>query len=1154
MHRKRCAFLLKIAVICALFAVRGAAISGSAAPRFSFHHYGAESGLANATVLALYQDKTGFLWVGTESGLYRYEGSFFRQIDANDGFPCLAEVGGIVESDDGALWVLGCNHLYRSWRGHFELVPYGDIIKDSLQGMTAEGVGALVASHDGILQATGKRDTNGHLELRVYPLPASVRNKSMRGLYRNGETLWFGCDQKLWSFRSGVLTDYGTAFGLPVGDWDGIQIKPNGEMWVRSPKLTYWKERGGAAFHVFPGLAPSFSNAFTAITKDGSVLIPTSEGLAVIGPHGTQIIDQARGLRTSLTSVAIEDRQGSIWVGLLGEGLARWQGRGEWQAWTKENGLPSNIIWSITRAQKDQSLWVGTSQGVARFAPNGSVRVWNWAQQVNGTVRWIREAPDGGIWLVAQGDTLARIDPISGKVKFFGKSEGMTAHHLVRGNFDAEGRLWLATRSGLFVSKSVTAEAHFEAVPGSPTGVWDAAQDKTGAIFATSARGLWRYSNEGWQHFDKNSGLLSNSPYVIAIAPDGALWLRHRYDGAVERVEFSGDRLASDLEVKPDNTPAQMTALHGFDSHGGYWQGTADGLAMLEDPASYVSGSKTAHTWRFFTQEDGLVANDTDGEAFWADSDGSVWIGTSGGLAHYSAATDKTPQSAVDASEGSPIITAEQVSQRPRSAQIQFSSLDFINEGLTQFAYSIDGGNWVDAKERSVTLASLHPGNHQFRVRMRPWGNGWNAKTASVVFTFEPFWWETWWASLLACIVMGGGVFGVAKLWIGSQRRRADERAQILEEKARAEAASQAKSLFLAHMSHEIRTPLHQIIGLTEDLAALTLPADVREITTHLQSSGRGLYNLLNGILDFSKIEAGKLEIESAAFQLRPALSESLSLFSRTANEKRIGLVLDYDAALPDFVMGDSTRLRQVLVCLLSNAVKFTHEGQIKVSAQVKTAQESRTTVQFSVADSGIGISAEKLSRLFRPFTQGDASTTRKYGGTGLGLTIAKSLVALMGGELAVTSAAGQGTCFTFSLVFEHASGEPKAEELARPLNKLRILVAEDNKINQKILLNLLARIGHHADVASDGAQAIDAAIRQTYDLILMDIQMPNVDGIEATRQIRHSLTGKPQPRILALTAHATMDDRKECIEAGMDGYLTKPISQDVLSRSLADI
>jgi signal transduction histidine kinase/CheY-like chemotaxis protein/streptogramin lyase len=1084
---------------------------------------------------------------------------------ASDGLACLAEIRGLAEAQDGSLWVIACNHLYRSFAGGFELATKMDVVVDSFQGITNDGEdGVVIGIREGLLQASSKRDKQGRLQVRMLPLPEPLRGKRMHGVYRDGQTLWFGCDQWLWRLRADKLTRYGNEDGLPNGNWDAIRVTPSGDLWLRSAQLTCWRPHGQARFREISGLDSNFYYGYLALTGDGSVLVPTNDGLAILNAQGVQKVSDRQGLHTSLTSVAMEDREGSIWVGLIGEGLARWLGRNDWEGWTKENGLPSNLIWSILRARSDRALWVGTTGGVVRFPVKGEPRMWNWAQQVTGTVRWLGEAPDGGLWLIAKrGAGLARIEPQTGQVNFFGKAQGLPTQEPIRGSFDGEGRLWIATRAGLYVAQRPTRTAHFALVPGGPTGVWDVAHDKQGVLFATTtAQGLWRYAGGRWRSYGKKDGLLTESEYVIAIAPDGAVWLRHRYDGIVERVAFDGEKVVSVAEIKPEGVPTELTALHGFDSLGHYWQGTSHGLSMLADPAGYAaagaSKENAANAWRYFSIEDGLISNDCDGEAFWADDDGSVWVGTSGGLAHYLQHSDSALLTGQPKTEGgdTPVITSLQVSQRPRAARIEFSSLGFKTEGQARFGYSVDGGNWIDAKERAATLAALPPGAHRFRVRMRSWGRPWSSQIAEVRFRLEPFWWETWWAQAGLYLAVVGTAFGLLRLWMNMQTRRAGERARILQEKARAEAASHAKSVFLAHMSHEIRTPLHQIIGLTEDLAALNLPKNAGGIITQLQSSSSGLFDLLNGILDFSKIEAGKLEIERSPFNLHDCLHQSIALFSRAAAEKGIGLTLDGESAVPSHVVGDALRLRQVLICLISNAVKFTACGEVRVKAALMAEEGERSTVRFFVVDTGIGISEERLGRLFVPFTQGDASTSRKYGGTGLGLVISKSLVQLMGaGDLSVESQLGRGTSFQFSISFERATvAKESTKPVATGSTSLRILLAEDNKVNQRVMQSMLARMGYTADLANDGAEAIEAATRQTYDLILMDIQMPNVDGLDATRAIRGRLPRKLQPRIFAVTAHATADDRNECLSAGMDGYLTKPVNRELLGRTLAEV
>ncbi len=387
--------------------------------------------------------------------------------------------------------------------------------------------------------------------------------------------------------------------------------------------------------------------------------------------------------------------------------------------------------------------------------------------------------------------------------------------------------------------------------------------------------------------------------------------------------------------------------------------------------------------------------------------------------------------------------------------------------------------------------------------------------------------------------------------------RRQRELKLLVEE---SQAANKAKSLFLANMSHEIRTPLHGVIGMSDLLLRTELTAPQRRYAGLVKSSAEVLTTLINDILDFSKIEAGKLELEALDFDLHRLIQDVVELMRQRAEGKGLRIDFEIDPLVPSAMNGDPTRLRQILLNLVNNAIKFTGAGKVAVHVTLDGAwSDGLTSLKFEVRDSGVGIPADRLDRLFKSFSQVDASTTRRFGGTGLGLAICKQLVELMGGAIGVQSDIGAGSTFWFTVGLKQPrSAAPSEAQTAQPAistghRGARILLAEDNEVNQIVAAELLRSAGYQCDIASNGTEALAAAIEHNYDLILMDCQMPEMDGLEATRRIRQRETPQSGRRvpIIALTANASGVVRERCEEAGMDAYCSKPFEPDDLLRKI---
>ncbi|RYE23899.1 MAG: response regulator, partial [Sphingobacteriaceae bacterium] len=534
--------------------------------------------------------------------------------------------------------------------------------------------------------------------------------------------------------------------------------------------------------------------------------------------------------------------------------------------------------------------------------------------------------------------------------------------------------------------------------------------------------------------------------------------------------------------------------------------------------------------------------------------------------------------------------------------------------------------------ERKATYTNLDPGKYIFKVKAANENGIWNEKATEIKITIIPPYWMTWWfrlaiVSIIACAIYLFFLFKssaerkqkielenqvkIRTIEIGkqasdllglnnelqhqkaeivlqskelqektnsletllqelTQQKDHEKQARLMAEAARKEAdqANLAKSTFLATMSHEIRTPLNGVLGMAALLAETEQTREQREYNESIVKSGDSLLMVINDILDFSKIESGNLKLEPHQFNVRRCVEDVFELFSYKATETGVRLHYQIEESIPQFLIADSLRLRQVLTNLIGNAMKFTHRGEVAVKIKSECLNNEEFDLFFEVTDTGIGMKEEQLAKLFQAFHQGDSSITRKYGGTGLGLVICQRLIRLMGGDVLVTSRYGSGSNFKFHIKCSKiagAAGEIVVSVIDHNATKnslfsaefsakypLEILIAEDNLMNQKLILRILSKLGYNVQLANDGTEVLVYLKQKRYDVILMDIQMPNLDGLETTKIIRKQYGS--YPIITAMTANALSEDRENCLQAGMDFYMSKPISIELLKDKLVEI
>lgn len=738
---------MRSAAVCAFIAL--VASTNLRSQRYTFRQYGSREGLTNLTIKCLLQDRTGYIWVGTDNGLFRYDGDKFRAFGHAEGLPN-TEIRGLAESPEGALWVATQDGIARRSGGRFKSVETGQT--GSVRALGFDRFGRIYLEYvSGIVRGV----PDGAGSYRFSTLVPGV----FRGLFVNGENVWFAKDGDLCRLRADKVEQIGSPAGLPADLWDSVVDDPFGNLWVRSSTQLYELPRGKKRFVNRTSGIPHTSNNGLYADHHGRLFVSSDSGVIVMEGANRTKIDSNHGLPADAMGPILLDRQESLWLGALGGGLIRRLGHGEWLSWKKEDGLLHNTIWAIRRDRIGQ-VWVGTSGGLSILGANGRVvHAWTSHTGLAGDrVLTIVEGPGGDFFVGTDPAGISRFSPRGTLQRTYRSASGLTAEAVYALAIDQHRRLWVGGPGGCFRSRvplNTLAELRFERmdIPGvtAGTSVQDVLADESGVVWVATSRGLARFDKGRWKLFTRTDGLKADHVEVIARG-QGALWVAYRDSLGITRVQIEGDRLATTHLTRQDGLSSDQILGLTFDPCSRLWATTDNGVDV------YQGGH-----WHHQGMEDGLIWQDTDSGALHADMEGNIWIGTSEGLSRYTvpsdSISDSPPPVVLTSIEG--VSQEFEVGDQPvlpyarSTLRIRFSSLDYCYETRARFRYRLAGyeSGWTDTSERSVHFAGLPAGRYVFEVVAEGPDGLWSSVPAQFVFSIKQHWPQSWWF-LTICILM----------------------------------------------------------------------------------------------------------------------------------------------------------------------------------------------------------------------------------------------------------------------------------------------------------------------------------------------------------------------------------------------------------------